>query len=385
MARKRVVFLINSLTGGGAERVMCTLLHHSQAEAREFDITLAVLDDGPRVNVPPEWLNVRQLDCRGSLLRSMSAVRALFEELQPDATLSFLTRANVSNVAHAQGVSIISERTHTSAHFAVGARGLLSRAMVRMFYPRATRVIAVSEGVAKDLEHDFAVPHAKLIAIGNPVDIAGIEARARGPHCIEIDGPYILGVGRFVADKNFELLIRGYAASGDARKLVIAGDGEERALLEATVRECGLADRVIFPGFVTNPYPLMKNASVFVLSSRLEGFPNVLVESMAMGIPVIATNCESGPSEILAGKPAHAVSGLTLAQYGILTPTESVENMAEAIRKMGDEGTRAGYATKGRERADHYDASAAKDRYWDVIREALSGSATRRASFVSAQ
>ena len=101
MARKRALFLINSLAGGGAERVMCTLLAHSVDEREEFDIVLGLLDDEPAAYTPPDWVEVRQFDCRKSFPRSVAAVRSLVRELRPDVTLSFLTRSNMANVLSA--------------------------------------------------------------------------------------------------------------------------------------------------------------------------------------------------------------------------------------------------------------------------------------------
>jgi glycosyltransferase involved in cell wall biosynthesis len=376
-ARTRVLFLINSLTGGGAERVMCTLLRHSEAERAEFDMTLVLLDDEPRANLPPDWIDVRQLDCRKSLLRSLSAVRAQFAELRPDVAVSFLTRSNFANIVNARCPTIISERAHTLAHLNRGAKDLVSRATVRLLYPRATRVIAVSQGVADGLRENFNVASERLVSIANPVDIEALAGRAAEPSAVSVGEPYILGVGRFVKSKNFELLIRAYAASGDTRRLVIAGEGAEREALEAVAQECGAGARVRFPGFVANPYPLIRGADVYVLSSNAEGFPNALVESMSLGTPVIATNCNSGPSEILADAPQSSITKLTFAPYGVLTPPNEIAPMAEAIKAMQDSRRRADYGAKGAERAKAFSPLAAKDKYWSVIRDALAATPAR--------
>src|SRR5690606_36107673 len=153
--RKRVLFLINSLVGGGAERVMCTLLRHSEAEREEFDITLGLIDVEQAGNTAPDWVDIRQLDGRMSLPRSVLEVRKLFAEVKPDVCLSFLRRANFANVINAGGRSIISERATASAQFGSNARGAISRAMIRTLYPRAQRVIAVSDGVSDDLRMRF--------------------------------------------------------------------------------------------------------------------------------------------------------------------------------------------------------------------------------------
>jgi N-acetylgalactosamine-N,N'-diacetylbacillosaminyl-diphospho-undecaprenol 4-alpha-N-acetylgalactosaminyltransferase len=376
--RKRVLFLINSLAGGGAERVMCTLLRHSELERNEFDIVLGLIDNEKAGNVAPDWVDVRQLDGRKAFTRSMLEVRKLFGQVQPDVTMSFLTRANFANVLNARCPCIISERANTSAHFGNDAKGAISRAMVRTLYPRATKVIGVSEGVADDLRVAFGVPTEKLVTIANPVDGDVIRARGAEIAAVEVEAPYIMAAGRLVPSKGFDMLIRAYAAAKVGPKLVIAGEGFMRDELIKLARECGAADRVVFPGFVANPYPLMRGAELFVLSSSSEGFPNALVEAMTLGVPVIATNSASGPSEILAEAPRASIADLTFAAHGVLTPVGSVERMTEALRAMQDPERRRTYSDKGVTRVTAFSAAAAKDRYWNVIREALQLGRQRR-------
>lgn len=375
--RKRALFLINSLAGGGAERVMCTLLSHSEPERAEFDISLAVLDNEPAGNMPPDWVDVHQFDCRFSLARSFMAVRKLYAELKPDVSLSFLTRANLATALIASTPCVISERAHTSHHLGKGLRGAVSRTMVRNLYPRAAKIIAVSDGVERDLRSNFGIPASKLISIPNPVDAEGIRAKAKLPPPAAIDGPFIMSAGRLVGVKNFAMLIRAFAAAGGNRKLVIAGEGEERSILEGLARQLGVGDRVILPGYLANPYPLMAAADIFVLSSNSEGYPNALIEGMALGRSVISTNCNSGPSEILAEKARSEINGLTFAAHGVLTPVGDPESMAEAIRALDDPRRRGEYGAKAEARAATFSAAAIKDRYWDVLREAMNASLAR--------
>jgi len=371
-AKPKVAFLINSLIGGGAERVMCTLLRHSEPERVHFDISLTLLDIVDRAYEPPDWVDVRQEDCRGSLAKSLSAVRRLERDVRPDIVLSFLERSNFCNVMCAKSrPTIISERVATSAHFKPGLRGAVSKAMVRTLYPRASKIIAVSKGIADDLAANFAVPAEKLVEIANPVDLDAIRARAAEEPTRHIEGPFILAAGRLVPNKNFALLIDAYAASGLTDKLVILGQGEEREALLARAKAAGIADRLVLPGFEKNPYALMRRARMFVLPSNAEGFPNGLVEAMAAGAPVISTNCAFGPSEILAETDRSRVHGLTFAPHGILTPENDAPAMAGALRAMDDEVRRRAYAQKAVKRAEAYGAVVAKDRYWTVIRAAL--------------
>jgi hypothetical protein len=138
--------LINSLAGGGAERVMTTLLRHSEDECSEFDVTLALLDDEPAAYSAPEWVRVRQLDGRKSFLPSLTSLRRLVAELRPELTLSFLTRSNMANVLTTGRRAIISERANTSAHFPSTLRGEGRRVLVRLLYPRAARPTSRASG-----------------------------------------------------------------------------------------------------------------------------------------------------------------------------------------------------------------------------------------------
>src|SRR5262249_16326778 len=200
--------------------------------------------------------------------------------------------------------------------------------------PRAARIIAVSAGVAQDLRTSFSIPRGKIVIVANPIDLASIQAQSRETGAIDQDEPYIMGMGRLVVNKNFALLIDAFARSGLGGKLVILGEGPEREALTRKIADLGLVGRVLMPGFANNPFAFLRRASVFVLPSNSEGFPNSLVEAMAIGIPVISTNCGSGPSEILAGCDRGEIDGLCFAEYGVLVPTDSPELMASALRAM---------------------------------------------------
>jgi glycosyltransferase involved in cell wall biosynthesis len=190
----------------------------------------------------------------------------------------------------------------------------------------ADAVVAVSEGVADDIVCTTGIPRDRVCVIHNPVITPALlpAASARPPHpwFEERTCPIVLGVGRLVPQKNFPLLIDAFAEirrERDAR-LVILGEGPERAHLEALVQRHGLEESVALPGFVDNPYACMARASVFVLSSDFEGLPTVLIESLGVGTPVVATDCESGPREILRD-----------GALGELVPVGNVQALARGI------------------------------------------------------
>lgn len=380
LKRKRALFIINSLVVGGAERVMCTLLAASEKERSAFDIELALLDREPAVYTPPEWVPVHQLDCRNSMPRSVLAVRELMAQRKPDIVLSFLTRANVASVVGARMLGlpcVISERIQNSAHLGDGLSASVAKQTIRFAYPHADRVIAVSAGVAQDLEESFGVSKTKIQVIDNPVDGAAISRRADEPAAYGVDGPFIVGVGRLTSVKNFALMIEAFRASTYAGKLVIVGDGPERANLERQIAEAGLQSRVLLPGYLENPFPLLRAADFFVSSSNAEGFPNALVEAMSLGRPVISTNCPSGPAEILAESTREQIQGLTEGAHGLLTPVNDAPALTRAINALTDPDTRATWARRAQARAGDFSVERAKDRYWAVLRDVL---ARRRAA-----
>jgi len=202
---------------------------------------------------------------------------------------------------------------------------------IRRRYPRGEAVVAVSGGVAEDLRGHFRIPGERIHTIHNPVVTETLCRRAAEP----LDHPWfssaappvILAVGRLRPQKDFATLIRAFHILQRRRpcRLLILGEGRERPKLEALVQELELESRVSLPGFVENPLPYMKHAALFVLSSAWEGFGNVLVEALSTGVPVVATDCPSGPREILEG-----------GRYGRLVPVGDVAALAAAMQETLD-------------------------------------------------
>lgn len=373
-ARATILFVINSLAGGGAERVLTTILGASAPWRDRYDIHLALLDDEPRAYALPEWITVIQLDAQHRLGASIAQLRRLAGRLNPDIALAFLTRANVATAVAMAGRGrpwLISERVNTSAHLGSGAGAIAARAMVRFAYPRARHVIAVSEGVVDDLVENFGVARERVSAIANPVDHDAIAAQAAAPSPLAIDGDYVVAAGRLVPNKNFALLVNAFAASGLPHRLVIMGEGPERASLEAQVAAKGLSDRVLLPGFVANPFAMLARARLFAMPSNAEGFPNGLVEAMACGLPVVATNCASGPSEILADLPRESVVDAREVPAGALVPPNDVAAFASALRDVASEPRRTASAHAARRRSLDYGVAQATERYWRRIDAAL--------------
>lgn len=369
-APRRILFVINSLAGGGAERVMTTLLRHSARWRERYEMSLALLDNEPQAYEPPEWITVHRLDANFSLVRSLGRLRALVRRTRPDIVLSFLTRANVAARAAVAGTGIpfiISERVNTVAHLPGGLAGLAGRLMVRLTYPRADHVIAVSQGVADGLVDSFGVSRTRISILSNPVDGDAIRARAAAPDGPLPPAPFMVAMGRLVPNKNFALLIDAFAAAAVPERLLIFGDGPEREALARRIATLGMADRILLAGFNDNPFPAIAAARCYILPSNAEGFPNGLVEAMTLGVPVISTDCPSGPSEILGERPPGRTAGLDLAAHGLLVPCDDRDALAEGLRRLQDLALRGHYAEAARARAEDFTVAAAVARYWAVI------------------
>lgn len=366
----RLAFLINSFEGGGAERAMSNLLHHMKSALTDYDVHLILLDDQPREQPVPDYVTLHVLDGRFSLARSARQLFGLLRTLKPDVCVSYLARANCLNVWGSwlfRYRPIISERVQTSSHLSTARNKSLLRALTRWSYPFAEAVIPVSQGVADDLAESFAVQRSKMHIIGNPVDAGKLRERAAEEPAIPLPDTYIVAAGRLVVNKNFPMLIKAYAEANPAADLVILGEGPDRADLEALVEKHGLTGRVHMPGFIRNPYPIMGRASVYVSSSNAEGFPNTLIEAMCLGRPVIATDCPSGPFEVLEGVRGAEKDPLQSARHGMLVPVNDAGVLAKAISAMMDPNTREDYAARAETRARHYRVETVVDAYSRLV------------------
>lgn len=309
MSADLVVFAATS-GHSGVDRVLGNLVPAIAALGLRVDV-LRVDGHGPRFDVCPSGVRIVTLGARHVLTALPSLVRYLRRE-RPAAMLSDKDRVNRMAIA-ARALAAVSTRvgvrlgTTVSANLA--SRGGLDRrlqtASMRWLYPRADAVLVPSHGVADDLARHSGLARERIRVVPSPVVTARLLAAsgAAPPHAWLMPGapPVILGVGELSERKDFATLLQAFVqlrASRHAR-LIILGEGRQRSALEALACTLGVAADVAFPGFVSDPYAWMAHASVFALSSRWEGMPVVLIEALALGIPCVATNCPSGPAELL--------------------------------------------------------------------------------------
>jgi glycosyltransferase involved in cell wall biosynthesis len=325
----RVVLVISSLGPGGAERVMSLLAGELVARGHEVRlVTLAqAVDDffalDPRVHrlsldLSGQSARIQEAVCAN--FRRIRALRRAVKTAAPDVVLSFMTSTNVLVLLACIGLPVrvvVSERVdparHREARFWAGLRFVA--------YHRADAIVVQTEATAKWYRRRLG-KHPGVIVIPNPVAAAG-EPRQHG---MDVPKPFVLAAGRLVHQKGFDVLIRAFAAMArecEPLRLAIAGDGPEARALRGLVAELQLEDRVLFLGQVKELGSLMRQAEAFILSSRYEGFPNVLLEALASELPVVSTDCPSGPREILRD-----------GEFGLLVPCEDPAALAAAVRRV---------------------------------------------------
>lgn len=370
VGEKRIAVHIPDFSGGGAERMMIHLSEEFAARGAAVDMVVS-RTEGPRASEVGDDVNVVDLEAEPfpgySALGALQPLRSYLRRADPDALLSALTRANVVALLACKTTAtgtrvVVSERNHLSSTVAnAGLRMKSLPWLVRRTYPWADCVVPISQGVADDLASVSGLPRAEMRTIYNPVvnDTLRRQAEEPCPHAWfdEDAAPVVLGVGSLTPQKDFPTLVRAFERVRRRReqpiRLMILGEGPERERLESLLNELDLADVAALPGFVDNPLPFMREAAVFVLSSAWEGFGNVVVESLLCGTPVVATDCPSGPAEILAG-----------GKYGRLVPVGDEEALAQATAatldaSVDEESLRA--------RAERFSADEIAVEYLEVL------------------
>lgn len=394
-AAKHIALFIPSLAGGGVARSMLNLAKAFSERGHRVDLVLRqvagpYLDQVPAtVNVvglkaSPGWLGrVRALSAEyndfGALLlpvllaykpsRTLRYLPDLARYLQhekPAALLSALTYPNLAalwarRLAGVPARVVISERISLSRviHSSKKWKWRFLPSVICRIYPWADAIVAVSKGVADDLALTAGLPRQRITTIYNPVVTPELLLKAHAPldHFWFAPGspPVLLGAGRLHYQKDFPTLLKAFARVRAVRevRLIILGEGKERAGLQALAQQLGVAADVALPGFVENPFGYMARAAVFVLSSAYEGLPAVLIQALACGCPVVSTDCPSGPAEILQG-----------GVYGPLVPVGDDAELAKAILSVLETPPDP---ERLRARAALFSMDHAADRYLQVL------------------
>lgn len=345
--RKKISIFINSIAAGGAERVVSTLLNELKDE---FDIHLILLNSCIEYDLPPDqkiiFLNQPQQGNGILKLLKLPFLALRYKKIciqhNIEISFSFLKRANyincLSKILGLKNKIIISERTFFSNYLkSVGTSERFSgKILTKILYPKADIIIPNSILIKNDLEQKFNV-HSHYEVIYNPINLKKIATNETdNVDELLFQNFTFITVGRLSAEKNIDLLIDAFNCIKDLEcNLLFIGKGNEEIRLKNKVNQLNLASRIHFHGFDKNPYKYLSRANCFILASHFEGFPNSIQEALACNLPVISTDCQSGPREILA--PDSDIfkilkTEMEIAEYGILVPVNNVVLLAEAMR-----------------------------------------------------
>ncbi|ODG97544.1 group 1 glycosyl transferase [Nostoc sp. KVJ20] len=362
----KITLIIHSLTYAGAERVMSIMANYWAAKG--WQITILTLDD----NKIPQF----DLDSRvvyiplGIASKSPNAIIGIWNNLKrigtlrnaiinsrPDAVISFTSKMNAIALLATRWLNIpvvVSERSNP-VKSSLGGNWQQLR---QHTYPFADRIVFQTKR-ARDYFPSKLQTNSCIIP--NMVVLPPIEKQLSDKVLRERS---LIAMGRFVREKGFDLLLQAFAQLKDRYPewtLTILGDGTLRPELEALRNQLGLSDRIYFPGMVKNNYDFLQQAEIFIMSSRFEGFPNALCEAMASGLPVISTDCPSGPQEIIR-------DGID----GILVPNEDVSALAAAMeRLMSDEEKRKSLAVRALEVTGRFSVEKIMGMWEEVLAEVI--------------
>lgn len=339
----KIIFVIPNLGKGGAEKVLAVLLEN--LDRKKVQASCIFYDSSHNKYKVPDDVEVYSLDLKvgGSLknklityIKGILKIINIVNTKKPDMVFSFLNRTNLlmvsarllsSNFRNKVKLTI-SERTTPSVELA-GSSHRIVRFLIKALYPKADKIVAVSQGVRLDLIKNFNVPEEKIKVIYNPLACQKITELSNedieGYEWFHENKPIIINVGSLSDPKSQDILLKAFKLVRDKTesRLVFLGEGEKEEGLKRLSQELGINNDVAFLGFQDNPFKFISRSSVFVLSSRFEGFPNVLTEAMACGIPVISTRCRSGPDEIITNNVD-----------GLLVPVGDDVKLADAILRV---------------------------------------------------
>jgi len=365
----RILFLTSNLGGGGAERALVDIINH--LDRSRFNPHLALFQkEGPFLNELAPDVPVYEIQSipHGFIRRNLvrfRGIRYLVSEIQPSLIMSMLWQVNavvlLTSLFGDLGVPIIiNEQSVPGASLRFDRRRRMLWPIVKWTYRKAHQIIVISKGIACELDQDLRISKDKINVIHNPVTIPAVEGQDHRSFEFKIHSkPAIMAAGRLNPLKNYPMLLQAFSlvSSEHDVELYILGQGPEKNRIETLADSLGISSKVHLLGFVSDPRSYLSQADIFVLTSNHEGFGNVLIEAMSLGVPVIATDCPYGPREILDN-----------GKYGILVPVGDESAFADAISYLlNHPEERLNLAESGLRRSTDFSIEKIVDQYEQVF------------------
>ena len=366
----KITFVIPSLSSGGAERVLILLAkafidkgHHVNVitlstEKKDF-YTLPLGTERLALGILANSSN--PLNAIVNNLSRLSKLRKAICSTIPDVVISFVTETNILTIISLlqTGIPVIATE-HCDPNLM--SYGKIWEKLRRLSYPYATKIVSVSKGV--DSGFDWLLIRKRAIIYNPFLKMEDNHSQIDLPIGVDSEKKWIMSMGRLTHQKGFDILLSAFSKVANRYpnwQLIILGKGEQHLELEKRIKNLDLTDKVILPGVIKNPFPILKKAEIFVMASRFEGFPMSHGEAMACGLPVIATDCPSGPREIVR----HDVDG-------ILVPSEDVSALAEAMDKlMSNEKERIRLASRAKEVTERFSLEHVMDSWEKLFEEII--------------
>lgn len=388
--RKRIALFINSLCGGGAERVVSRI---SKELDKEYTLYIFLIE-GKKIFYECSG-TIIDLGC-GSERYIINAVHAFMQinkvikKYHIDCVISFLDVPNIINcVWNRKAKKMASIRAYYGMELCKTQREKVKFMLLRKCLKRADRVIPASQELKEEIIRYYHLDAERISVIENPYDIAEIGKSVNEEIDEEIDEfiqhhKTAVAVGRLGQEKGYKELIdiftQVYQKDKDCA-LIILGEGEMRGELQELIRKQDLSEQVLLLGLRENPFAYIGKCQLYVSCTRHEGFPNALVEAMACGLPVIHTDCKTGPREILGVPFGRNVMKALFASWGILIPSYTRKQVSKEVTRkefvdawlqlVSSAEMRTQYGQASRERAEYYSMARCKKRFQEVIREVL--------------
>lgn len=365
-----LTFFLGDLRGGGAQQVFCNLAEAFAAAGFRVDL-LVTRPEGELRESLPDDVRVVSLDPPAvpgvGIAAGIPAMCRYLSRERPTVLYSAMTYANVCAVVAARlarsGTTVVPTEHSLARNRMTSPKDRLVYGLATTLYPTVETVVAVSEGVADSVSAVTGLDRSRLSVVYNPIVTDALATKAETPlesgwrpaNASEV----VLAVGRLAPEKEYGTLLRAVATLHGERGrdvgLVLLGDGPERGRLQRLATSLGIDERVEMPGYVANPFGYMRRSSVLVSSSRFEGLPTTLVEAMACGCPVVATDCPGGTAEILAD-----------GRFGALVSVGDPEGLADAIEQTLRESVDE---ARLRDRASDFSTGTVVDDHLRLLRE----------------